>query len=136
MTPATVTRAEYQKALRTAKAAKNRATEDGAKAELAQALQRAGLAVPEWEHRFEPARKWRFDGAYPALMIGIEIEGGTHSRGRHTRHSGFEADAEKYNRAAALGWCVLRFTYGMIRDSRAVETIRLAVTMRLSAPVR
>lgn len=66
------------------------------------------------EHRFAPqfrgrARRWRFDFADPVHRIGIECEGGAWSRGRHTRGSGFIADAEKYNAATVLGWKVLRY---------------------------
>lgn len=62
------------------------------------------------EHQFA-GRKWRFDIAWPELMVAVELEGG-HWTGnsRHTRGSGFAADCEKYSTAAALGWRVLRFT--------------------------
>lgn len=66
----------------------------------------------EWvsEYRFHPTRKWRFDFAHPEKMIGIEIEGGVFSKGRHTRGMGYIKDCEKYNSAIILGWRVLRYT--------------------------
>jgi len=69
----------------------------------------AGLPQPEKEYRFHPTRKWRFDFAYPAQKIAIEIEGAVWFAGRHTRGSGFLADCEKYNTAVSLGWKVFRF---------------------------
>jgi len=69
-----------------------------------------GLPVPEREYRFHSIRKWRFDFAYPDRKIGIEIEGGTFTFGRHVRGTGFQKDCEKYNEAALLGWRILRFT--------------------------
>src|SRR5699024_8701966 len=61
------------------------------------------LPEPVWEYRFgaEAAggagkglrarlaaaglKDWRFDFAYPDLMLAIECEGGIHSNGRHVR---------------------------------------------------
>jgi very-short-patch-repair endonuclease len=63
------------------------------------------------EYRFAaPERDWRFDYAWPAYKIAVEVEGGVWSHGRHVRGSGFLADMEKYNAAAARGWLALRFT--------------------------
>jgi hypothetical protein len=71
-----------------------------------------GPALVE-EYRFHPERKWRFDRALPDKLIAIEIEGGIHSGGRHTRGKGFTGDCEKYNQAVLLGWRVFRFTSDM-----------------------
>jgi very-short-patch-repair endonuclease len=65
---------------------------------------------PEFEYTFARGRRWRFDIALEDQHIGIEIEGGAWTRGRHTRGAGFIADLEKYNNATMLGWRVLRFT--------------------------
>ena len=62
------------------------------------------------EHRFDPARKWRFDFAELTLKIAVEIEGGSRQGGRHNRHDGFVKDMDKYNRAVVLGWRLIRCT--------------------------
>jgi very-short-patch-repair endonuclease len=59
--------------------------------------------------------------------ILIEIDGGSWVAGRHTRGKGFEADMEKLNAAALLGYRVLRFTPAMVEDGRALEVIRQAL---------
>jgi len=82
------------------------------------------------EHRFHPKRKWRFDFAWPAQRVACEVEGGTWAGGRHTRGSGFEADCEKYNEAAVLGWLVVRVTNNMVADGRAVHYVQLALKSR------
>lgn len=66
------------------------------------------------EVRFEPKRRWRADFGVGRVLV--EIEGGTWSGGRHTRGKGYLADCEKYNRAAELGFVVLRYTYTMLED--------------------
>ena len=78
------------------------------------------------EYRFHPRRRWRFDFAWPSVKIAVEIDGGAYTRGRHTRGKGFEADCEKMNAAALLGWRVLRFTPQMLeRDPFAqLEPLR------------
>lgn len=85
--------------------------------------------TPTREWRVCPTRKWRFDFAWPAHRVAVEVEGGVYSEGRHTRGRGFEADCEKYNIAAASGWCVIRLTHGMLtRDpARWVDVIRDAM---------
>lgn len=85
------------------------------------------VMTPAREHRFHPTRKWRFDFAWPSAMVAVEIEGGVWTGGRHTRGSGFTADAEKYNEAALLGWRVLRFTGPMVRRGAAIEAIKKAL---------
>jgi len=72
------------------------------------------LPEPEREYRFHPTRRWRFDFAWPAEKVAVEIEGGIWTRGRHVRGSGFEKDCEKYNMAVAEGWRVFRLTRGML----------------------
>lgn len=76
---------------------------------------------PVREYRFQPPRRWRFDLAWPEQKIAIELEGGIWTGGRHTRGKGFEADCEKYNMAALMGWRVLRYTSTMLeRDPLSI----------------
>jgi very-short-patch-repair endonuclease len=85
------------------------------------------LPQPEREWRFHEVRKWRFDFAYPERMLALEVEGGVHSGGRHTRGSGFIKDAEKYNAAAMAGWRVLRFATSQVRDGTAIAALKEAL---------
>jgi hypothetical protein len=73
------------------------------------------------EHRFHLARRWRFDIAYPAIMLAIEVEGGVWTKGAHVRGAHFEGDCEKYAEAAILGWTVLRVTPGQIKSGKAAK---------------
>lgn len=76
------------------------------------------------EHKFHPARKWRFDFADIENMIAIEVEGGTWTNGRHTRGQGFQDDCIKYNEAQKLGWKVYRFDAPMVTKRLAVNFIK------------
>ena len=81
---------------------------------------------PEREYRFAPPRRWRFDCAWPALGVAVEIEGVVFSgKGRHQTAKGLEADCEKYNTATLLGWRLLRFTQVDLRNEPAwvVESV-------------
>lgn len=66
------------------------------------------LPVPVPEHRFAPPRRWRFDWAFMAAKLAVEIDGGQWlpNGGRHMR----DADRDKLNHAAALGWRVMHFS--------------------------
>lgn len=85
------------------------------------------LPAPQREWRFHSVRMWRFDFAWPGPKLAVEVEGGVFSGGRHTRGSGFIADAEKYNAAAMAGWRVLRFATTQVRDGSAISTIKEAL---------
>lgn len=83
------------------------------------------------EFRFHE-RKWRFDVAWVKFRLAVEIEGGVWPGkdgqvGRHLTGKGFEADAEKYNEAAVLGWLVLRFPGKFIEDQSALDVVERAV---------
>lgn len=80
--------------------------------------QLVGFPDPVIELLFHPKRKWRFDYAWPASMIALEIHGGIHSGGRHTRGRGFVEDRAKMNEAALLGWTVLEVTPEHIKTSQ------------------
>jgi very-short-patch-repair endonuclease len=84
----------------------------------------------EPEHVFFPGRKWRIDFAIVDLKIGIEIEGGVWSGGRHTRGNGFIDDMEKYNAAATLGWVILRFTPQDLNKITTFETVKKVVELK------
>lgn len=72
------------------------------------------LPPPVREFKFKHGRRWRFDLAWPARSVAVEIEGGSWIRGRHVRPKGYAADCEKYNEAARIGWIVLRYTPEMV----------------------
>lgn len=92
-------------------------------------LEHRGLE-PVREHRFHTRRKWRFDFAFLAELVAVEVEGGTWSTSRHTTGQGFADDCEKYNAAAIAGWCVLRYTDKAINSGLAAHEIAAAVAER------
>lgn len=85
-----------------------------------------GLMPPVGEYRFHPVRRWRFDWAWPARKIALEVEGGVFIQGRHSRGVGMEKDMEKYNAAAIMGYTVLRVTPRMITDGTAIAIVEQA----------
>lgn len=90
-------------------------------------IRASNLPEPVREFKFHLVRKWRFDFAYPAHMLAIEVEGGVWSGGRHTRGKGFTEDCAKYNHATLLGWRILRFTPDTISAGEALEIIERAL---------
>ena len=81
------------------------------------------------ELAFAKPRMWRFDFAWPEIMLAVEVEGGTwgDAKSRHTTGSGFAKDCEKYNQAAMLGWKVLRFPSDQVNNGSAVMAVRNAI---------
>ncbi|MFA5186911.1 MAG: hypothetical protein WC551_10565 [Patescibacteria group bacterium] len=89
--------------------------------------QAIGLSEPMPEYRFDSERRWRFDWCFPEVRLAVEIEGGIFTQGRHTRGSGYIKDLEKYNRATALGWHILRYPPNMIDYKQINATYRAIV---------
>ena len=85
------------------------------------------LPEPQREYQFHPKRRWKFDFAWPQLMIAVEIEGGTYTGGRHVRPEGFRKDCEKYNAAALMGWMVLRGDVKMVKNNVLLDTVQAAL---------
>jgi len=103
------------------------------------------VPIPQQEYLFarDIGRQWRFDYAWPALRVALEREGGTWGHqvqgvdgkayrvvGYHGQGVGMTENAEKYNHAAAIGWCVLRVTVDMIRKRTYEESLLLALRTR------
>lgn len=74
----------------------------------------ANAPTPTPEFQFYPDRRWRFDRAWPAAKIAVELEGGIWTGGRHTRGKGFQDDCVKYYSAGMSGWIIFRLTGAMV----------------------
>jgi len=64
-------------------------------------------------------RRWKFDYFLPEYHLGIEINGGIWTRGRHTRGKGFQEDMMKKNHATMLRYRVLEFSTEDVERGRA-----------------
>jgi len=91
------------------------------------------LATPEREYCFHPTRKWRFDFAWPAARVAVEIDGGIHTKGRHVRAAGFTSDCHKFNCAALLDWTVIRMTGEMVKDGTGILYLESALARQSDA---
>lgn len=112
-----------ERAIAGKKAARLKRLSEGEEA-FARQLIVEGIDGFEREYRFHPERRWRFDFANLELKLAVEVEGGIYSRGRHTRGSGFEKDAEKYNAAAMDGWMVLRYSTQQVKRGEAIRDVK------------
>lgn len=100
---------------------------------FADQVRERGLPEPDREYVFagELGRRWRFDFAWPASLIALEIEGLVVMKvggelvvkGRHASIKGFKDDCEKYAWAACLGWRVLRFEQSQVKSKFAAEML-------------
>jgi hypothetical protein len=86
----------------------------------------------EPEYHFARPRQWRFDVAWPELLVAVECEGGINrpGGGAHTGPDEFRKDIEKYNAAALAGWMLLRVTGRMILSGEALHLIEQALGLR------
>jgi len=97
---------------------------------IARELTDAGLGGFEREYRFHPDRRWRFDFAWVAERVALEVEGSVWARGRHTRGKGYLGDIEKYSEAALLTWLLVRVSTDSAGTGQAVDYISRALELR------
>lgn len=85
-----------------------------------------GLPKPTPEYKFHASRKWRIDYYFErdSVRVALEVEGGVHTGGRHTRGTGFENDIEKYNELAAHGIYLVRCQPKDLTKMATVEILR------------
>lgn len=86
-----------------------------------------GLPEPAAEYRF-CERRWKFDWAWVDRKLALEVEGGLWIMGRHSRPSGMLKDFEKYNRAAVLGWRILKCTPQQLLTADLVRSVGEALS--------
>ena len=104
-------------------------------AELRGMLELMQLA-PVSQFKFHPERRWRFDFAFPDVMVCVDVDGGVfaaenkETAGRHARGAGIVAAFEKRNAAAELGYCVLCYGPPQIRSGESALQIERIVTAR------
>lgn len=89
----------------------------------------AKLPVPTPEYRFNPDRRWRFDYAWIAHCVALEVQGGIWTMGRHTRGAALLKEWEKLNAAAVLGWRILYCQPSDLLSTEMVETVRKAISV-------
>ena len=84
------------------------------------------IAVAEY-HFFAPWRRWRFDYAFVDQLVAVELDGMAWQAGGG--HHNTDADREKQNSAASIGWRVLHFTSKALREdgSACVALLRRAL---------
>lgn len=93
-------------------------------------LTRCGFQFKQ-QHKFHPSREWRFDFAFIAHKIAIEIQGfGT----GHNSYNGMSNDYEKHNSAILEGWLILYFMAHDLETENhptTIYTVRTALEQRI-----
>ena len=110
--------------VKTSKSHRNKAPSVGSVGEetLAQHIRAYKMPEPVREYRFHPERKWRFDFAWPEIMLAVEVDG-MHPSGRHNTRDGIAADNLKRNTATEMGWQVASVTTSQVKSGYAVNLL-------------
>jgi hypothetical protein len=94
----------------------------------------AGLPppVPEYAFALHRGRKWRFDWAWPAHRLALEVEGGHFgTSAKHRRGVDHVlGDIEKFNVAQLEGWIVLRVIPQQLATAPTCDMVRAALAQR------
>jgi hypothetical protein len=84
------------------------------------------------EHPFCDGRKWRFDFAFPAQRVAVEVQGGVFMGGRHTRGAALLKEYEKWRAAAMLGWRILPCIPQEVCTTRFARELQAALEFKPS----
>ena len=118
-----------------AKAPRAKRAESPLEAELRGHLQVMQLD-PVCQFKFHVERKWRFDFAFPDVLVCVDVDGGVFAAengteaGRHARGAGIVAGFEKRNAAAELGYLVLCYGPPQVKSGEAALQIERIVNAR------
>lgn len=92
---------------------------------FAQQIRAAGLPEPEREYYHITGRDFRLDFAWPALKLGVEVQGMAHRiKGK------FHADMEKRILAQVGGWLVMEISGDMVRHDTAIGWLVILMGQR------
>jgi len=93
----------------------------------------SGLPQPRAQHLFAAiiGRRWRFDFAWPAYMVALEIDGLMFKgMGRHQTVTGQREDMRKGNAALQLGWAVVHAEQSMVKSGEALKVVGAMLVLR------
>lgn len=77
----------------------------------------------------DTARGWRFDFAFPAERVLVEIHGAL-GFGKHSKKAGQTNDLQKANAATEHGWSVFSYGAAQIRSGEAALQVERVVRAR------
>lgn len=84
--------------------------------------------VPHTREATLPGRLFRWDFAFPAARLLVEVHGGIwRTKGAHNTGEAIQRDAEKGAYAAGLGWRTFAVTGDQIASGKAIEWIKKAM---------
>jgi very-short-patch-repair endonuclease len=96
-------------------------------------LKQQGIPLPVSEFRFHPVRKFRMDFCWVVERVGLEVDGGVWTRGRHVTGAGWSRDTTKLNLAASMGYRMLRCTPKQLCDLQTIALIKQTLDYRRAA---
>ena len=92
---------------------------------FAQQIRAANLPEPEREYYHITGRDFRLDFAWPAIKLGVEVQGMAHRiKGK------FHADMEKRILAQMNGWLVMEISGDMVRHDTAIGWLVILMGQR------
>lgn len=92
----------------------------------------AGMPKPEKEVKMIDKRRYRIDYAWPAIKLGIEIQGGVFTRGAHGSIYGILAGYKKANDACEHGWSIMYYLPSEMLTTETINQIKRAYQWKLA----
>ena len=92
---------------------------------FAQQIRAANLPEPEREYYHITGRDFRLDFAWPAIKLGVEVQGMA-----HRIKAKFHADMEKRILAQMNGWLVMEISGDMVRHDTAIGWLVILMGQR------
>ena len=93
-------------------------------------LAAAGIDGYSREQHILPGRRFRFDFAWYAEKVALEIHGVYGNKSRHRTSTGFQRDRVKMNLAQIAGWIVIEAGTDHVKSGEFLEWLEAALQNR------
>ena len=86
-----------------------------------------GLPEPLLQFKFLDDRRYKADFAWPAIQLLVEVDGGTFSKGRHSRPTGRSNDCVRDIEALLAGFTTVRLTTDLVESGQGADLVQQVI---------
>ena len=87
-------------------------------------IQINSIPIPKREYKFH---QFRFDYAWPSLLLAVELDGSQHYKYRQQ----YQSDCRKNNIAVSEGWAIIRADREIMTEAAFIKILKTTISRRI-----